>query len=203
MSHEELLADLQKKGEEQVREMWRKAETEVNELKAEAARRIDKERESLGQREAAACEVERTSVLMRSDREANQIISNSEQTLAERLYLLAQESLQTIRDQKYASVFTHLAGELPGFVWDEVMVHPADQKMAETLFKKSNIVTDKSIAGGLKAIGNNGKVYIDNTLEKRLERAWPTLLPQIIKEIKELLETDELVTHLDTTELSN
>ncbi len=203
MSHEELLADLQKKGEEQVREIWNKAETEVNELKAEAARRIDKERELLRQRETTACEEERIFVLMRADREANQIISNSEQALAEKLYLLAQKSLQTVRDQEDTSFFTSLSDELPGCVWDKVMVHPDDQKRAETRFKNSKIVNDESIAGGLKAMGNNGKVYINNTLEKRLERAWPTLLPLLIKEIKQMLEADEPVTHLDTTELSN
>lgn len=201
MGQEELLADIQKKGDEQVREIWQKAEDEVNELKAQAAQKIDEEKNSLRQKETSACDEERMSVLMSAGKGANQILTNAEQKLAERLYILAQKSLQMFKNKEYASVFKAFAGELPDFAWDEVIVNPDDRKQAEKLFKEARITPDKTIFGGLKAIGNHETIHIDNTLDKRLERAWPVLLPQLIKHVKEMIESNEPIAQIDTTEL--
>lgn len=190
MGHEELLVDLQKKGDEQVREIWQKAEAEVNESKAHASQKLEEENNSLKHKEASACDEERMSVLINASKNANQILINAEQQLAERLYALAQKAVNMLRDQEYASVFTALAGELPDCLWDEIIVHPDDRKQAETVFKKTGITMDKNISGGLKAIGNHKTFFINNTLEKRLERAWPVLLPQLIKQVKETLENN-------------
>lgn len=194
MGHEELLADIQKKGDEQVRGIWQKAEHEVYELRTQAAQKIDEEKSSLRQKETSACDEERLSVLISADKNANQLLINAEQQLAEKLYALAQTSLQILRDRDNETVFTALADELPDCAWDEVVVHPDDRKQAETMFTKTKITTDVSISGGLQAIGNHGTILINNTLEKRLERAWPVLLPHLINHVKELLESDEAVT---------
>ena len=194
MGHEELLADIQKKGDEQVREIWRQAKNEVNEIKTQAAQKIDEGKNSLRQKETSACDEERMSVLMSAGKNANQIFINAEQKLAERIYALAQTSLQMLNARNNESVFNALAHELPDCAWDEVIVHPDDRKLAKARFKENRITTDNTISGGLKAIGNHETIHINNTLEKRLERAWPLLLPQLIKHVKELLENDEAVT---------
>jgi V/A-type H+-transporting ATPase subunit E len=193
MGHDELLADLQKKGDEQVREIWQNAEDEVNERKAHASQKLEEKNSSLKQKETSACDEERMAVLISASKNTNQILMNAEQQLAKRLYALAQKSIKMLRDQKYASVFTALAGELPDCLWDEVIVHPDDRKQAETVFKKAGIITDKNISGGFKVIGNHKTFFINNTFEKRLERAWPVLLPQLIKQVKETLENDETI----------
>jgi vacuolar-type H+-ATPase subunit E/Vma4 len=42
-----------------------------------------------------------------------------------------------------------------------------------------------AITGGLETISTEGEVRVVNTFEKRLERMWEEMLPEIMKEVKE------------------
>ena len=44
-------------------------------------------------------------------------------------------------------------------------------------------MADPAITGGLKVMGGDGRLTVSNTLETRLERAWPDLLPAMVEEL--------------------
>ena len=52
-------------------------------------------------------------------------------------------------------------------------------------FPDAEILFDKAITGGLEAISDGGEVRVVNTFEKRLERMWEEMLPEIMKEVME------------------
>jgi vacuolar-type H+-ATPase subunit E/Vma4 len=45
-------------------------------------------------------------------------------------------------------------------------------------------VPDDTVSGGLEVTGDAGRICIDNTLEKRLERGWQDLLPILVSAIR-------------------
>lgn len=195
MGHQELVADLQKKGDARKQEIWQKAQDKINVMKANASQKIAAEKKNLADEETAACEKIRTSIIMNAQREVNAVLNGAEQGLAKRLYSLAQDVVPELKDlRRYETIFTALAAELPPYSWDETVVHPDDIKMAATTFPGIQIVVDKKIGGGFKIIGRNQTIIVDNTFEKRLERIWPMLLPQLIENIKEILAKDEAIT---------
>ena len=62
----------------------------------------------------------------------------------------------------------------------KIIVNPLDVDRAARFFNKNIINTDASVSGGLIAVNTGGKIVVDNTFEKRLERKWPQLLPELI-----------------------
>jgi vacuolar-type H+-ATPase subunit E/Vma4 len=61
-------------------------------------------------------------------------------------------------------------------------VHPDDVERAKTCFPNAEITAMEEISGGLEVTSDDGLVTVVNTCEKRLERAWESLLPEMIKE---------------------
>ncbi len=55
--------------------------------------------------------------------------------------------------------------------------------MVARLFPGAKIVSDGTVSGGLEVMGEAGRICIDNTLEKRLERGWQGLLPKLINAV--------------------
>ena len=62
-------------------------------------------------------------------------------------------------------------------------VNPEDRTAARSLFPQAEVIADATIAGGLDV--EDGPVRISNTLQSRLESAWPEILPGLMKEILE------------------
>jgi V/A-type H+-transporting ATPase subunit E len=102
--------------------------------------------------------------------------------LADRLYRTAQALLRQPDTGKGDELFVALAGELPDFPWETVKVNSRDKEAASSRFPKAKLIVDdaNAIRGGLEVSGENGAIRIINTLEKRLERMWPELLPELI-----------------------
>jgi vacuolar-type H+-ATPase subunit E/Vma4 len=46
------------------------------------------------------------------------------------------------------------------------------------------VVADPAITGGLVAVTADGSLTVVNTLDSRLERCWPDLLPHLIAELR-------------------
>ena len=77
-----------------------------------------------------------------------------------------------------------LACELPERGWQCVRVNPADADAAARRFPGAVVETDPGISGGMEVECEDGRVRISNTLEARLEAAWPDLLPRLIAELE-------------------
>ena len=52
-----------------------------------------------------------------------------------------------------------------------------------SFFPQAEIETDDSIRGGFEASADDGKYRVINVLEKRLEKGWPLVLPELLKEL--------------------
>jgi V/A-type H+/Na+-transporting ATPase subunit E len=96
---------------------------------------------------------------------------------------VARAFLAELRDNGDAELFAALEAELLPCQWETVRVNPADAELAEVRFPGARIETDGGITGGLEVAADGGRVRIDNTLEKRLERGWPELLPRLMNAI--------------------
>jgi len=189
MGCEELIGSLRKEAEEKVREIWREAEEEAGKMRAGVSLRL----ETLRQENASgsSSEVDRLKVLLDAENRARTIRLTSEDRLSARLYTLAVSSLQLLRGKGYEEIFHRLVLELPPLGWRAVRVNPDDSDLAKKFFPDAGIVGDRNITGGMEAETEEGGVRVANTFEKRLERAWPQMLPGLIADINREVMADE------------
>jgi len=92
--------------------------------------------------------------------------------------------LERLRDNDYDELFRRLALELPAASWVTIRVNPADTDLAAELFPAASIQSDRAMCGGLEAETSDGELTVVNSLEVRLERAWPELLPLMVTELR-------------------
>jgi len=191
MGYQELVEHLRKKGEENIRhlrDMTDAEERKINEETAAKIRQLHEEHEKqIGQIKKELEE----KMIPKAEMGKKVIILTAEKALSDRLFFLAGSSLYKLRDETYLKVFTSLIEELPQCKWIEVRVNPEDENMAMQSFPYSRIIPDESITGGLKVLGKEGRLFIDNTFEKRLERSWENILPLLIKDIYHEVSKDE------------
>ncbi len=184
MGYEELLAALRAEGERKAGAIREKAAAEAGRLRDEAGAERALLEEKCRQEQARQIAAQESAILAEAEREARRMRLAAEEKLAERLSILARRLLPRLRNGGYPAVFTRLAGELPPDTWEEVRVNPTDAELAVALFPVARIMPDIAICGGLEVRADGGRVQIVNTLEKRLERGWPELLPLVIGEIE-------------------
>lgn len=63
-----------------------------------------------------------------------------------------------------------------------------DLKLAESFFSGAELIEDKKIIGGFIAVSDDEKIKVDNTFEKRIEKARDNITLKILEEIKNYLE---------------
>ena len=119
---------------------------------------------------------------------AREIRAQTGLVLADRLYRLAVAELPNLRDASGPELFLALARELPQRDWQRIRVNPADREPARARFPAAEVVCDPGIRGGLDVEADAGRIRVSNTLETRLETAWPDLLPRLINDL--LAESD-------------
>ncbi len=181
MGRDELLETLRAQGEARSLAIWRKAEVEVARLQGEKDQTIDQmRRETAAGFESRAAEQARP-ILLQAEREARGIRCAARRELAERLYRLACENLDRLRDEGYPGLFAALAKELPAQHWSRIQVAPADGDLARSHFPEAEVEIISQLSGGLKGIDQSGRLQVDNSLDKRLERAWPRILPELLQ----------------------
>lgn len=185
MSRQELIKSLRLKGEEKAREIWALAECEAARVRAEAAARIERERAGSG---SAPEEEALRAIRLAAEREARRLRVAARTRLAERLFEAALAALPALRKQAGSRLFAALAAELPPFAWERLQVNPADRRLAARHFPQAQIAADPAIIGGMIALAEAGRIRIDNTLEKRLERSWETILPALLEKAEEEAE---------------
>jgi V/A-type H+-transporting ATPase subunit E len=181
----ELIESLRRDADESVREIWKEAEAEAARDREETEVRIS----ALEQHSRVVCSKtvrqKSDSIISRAEAEAREVRFNSHAALSERLLKIALRSLRTLREKKYGEVFGGLVAELPSNEWKGVRVNPGDGGLAAGHFPGAEVVTDERISGGMEVASEGGGVVVINTFEKRLERAWPEMLPSMLEDVYE------------------
>lgn len=186
MSYRELIDALQRECEEKVRKIWQEAEAEAERVRADASKRIEEAREGRDKSQSSALKVMTESILSESSGRARVSRLVAEKELSDRLYGIALNSLHHLRGEGYKDIFSMLVNELPQCNWGEVKVNPQDRVFAKTFFPEDEVVTDPAVTGGLEVTGKEG-LRVVNTLEKRLERIWSEILPEMTGEVRSLV----------------
>ena len=183
MSSVELIESLRRAGEENIRAVKRDAEQETAALQAAVARKIADLQKQYGERLAAVSGDELRRASAEASNRARALRLGVETTLADSLYSIARFSLHQLRDDRYPAVFEKLVRELPALPWKIVRVHEADVDLARKYFPDAEISPVKHISGGVDVAMADGAIRVINTFEKRLERIWTDLLPQMVNEV--------------------
>jgi len=190
MGESELKIALQREGEEQVRAFWQAAEEKV----AKRRQELKEEQEQL-RREAERqlqFEVTRRRNSQRTESRMQAMASrlHAEALLDERLQGLASQLLTELTEKNREVLWQAFCAELPHAEWGKITVSQGSQGLAVRDFPTAEIELDDAIAGGLIATSSSG-VRVDNSLTCRLRRAWPDLLPQLMSELRRLVDSDE------------
>lgn len=190
--------DVEKLKEALAEEARKELDKLYSELQAEiASYRMKKKAELMQRKEELKSHAEkvlqekRRRILGRAKRKADDILVQAEERVAIRFYEVGLKSLSFLRDENYSDVFANLAKEIVAIQREEVRVNPADIAIAKDFFKEAVIVADKDITGGFILRAEKGKIVINNTFEKRWERVFPSLLPEVLKELYACIEDDE------------
>jgi V/A-type H+-transporting ATPase subunit E len=184
MAYRELIDALRQEGEEKTAALRRELDVEAARLEEESAGRAGRLRNEFERRLAEAVVDQRRELLAAARKKGELALLAAENDLAEGLNRIARASLPLLRGDDAELLFTLLAEELPSADWERVTVNPADAGAARGLFPAAEIVADDAVAGGLAAVASEGRLRVDNTLEKWLERGWPELLPALMEELR-------------------
>jgi vacuolar-type H+-ATPase subunit E/Vma4 len=180
VSRAALIEDLRQKAAEDAEAVWRDAKSDAEKAKLDAARQIEEQRTSVSAEAAATARRLEEAAIAAADRKAREVLMTAAASLAERLRGLARAELARLRDEGAEALFAALAAELPPRRWQRVRVNPADLQFARTQFPKAEIESDASIAGGMAVEAEEGRIRVSNTLETRLDTAWPDILPGLV-----------------------
>lgn len=183
MGYRELIDALRTEGDEKVSAIWLAAEDEVRRIREEAIETIEKTREEYNSIHSSLIKEKMEDILSEAANREKTIRGSAEKGMSEHLHGIAVKSLRHLRNEGYGNVFDTLVQELPPQKWKTIRISPEDGKIARKYFPDSDVLTDDQISGGLEVTGIDGMIRIVNTFEKRLERAWMELLPELIKEI--------------------
>jgi len=191
MSYRELIDALQRECEEKIRKIWQEAEGEAARAKADASKRIGEVREGRERNQSAALKVLTETILSEAEGRARVSRLLAEKELSDRLYRIALNSLHHLRGEGYKDIFSALVNELPQCNWGMVKVNPQDRVFAETLFPNDEVVSDPAVTGGLEVNEKEGSLRVVNTLDKRLERIWSEILPEMTEEVRSMMEKEK------------
>jgi V/A-type H+-transporting ATPase subunit E len=122
---------------------------------------------------------------IRADAEtkARLLSSSAAKRLSTRLYGEFRSSLPFLRNITNPDAFAGMAAELPPLSWGRVRVNPGDIAVARQHFPDAEIIPDNGISGGMDVSTGDGRIRVINTFEKRLERIWEELVPDLMQEI--------------------
>lgn len=177
-----MIDSLKQAADGRVRQLWNDAETEAAKIRADATLGLEQLREEADRKKtAAAAESVNRAV---SDAKSRARIARllAEKRISSRLYETAKSLLPSLRSRSSQAQFNALAQELPPRSWQVVRVHAADLSLAKKCFPGADAVADAGISGGMEVSAQNGEIRVVNTFEKRLERAWGDMQPELIRD---------------------
>ena len=185
MGLEELISTLKKGEQKQIDAIWQQVNAEADSLRGQAAEAIAKITEEHAEQLASACQKSVRSIVAEADIKARKKKLYAYQGLDDLLRQTAMKQLHKLRQLDYENVFAQLVKELPDCQWEKIIVNPADVDIAAKTFNKNSVQSDSAISGGLVAVSADRRIVVDNTFEKRLERKWDQIIPELIKKIEE------------------
>ena len=190
MGEKELKTALQHEGEAHARGFWEQAEAVVEgrrkEIETELEHLHDETRRSLQTEEAAL----RNNLLFEAQTRATEVKLYAEAAMELRLLEIADRVLGEMIEGSRQELWQALSRELPEYQWARVKVYPEDLELARRAFPSAAIDTDEAICGGLIVNNAEGTIHVDNSLSCRLMRAWPDLLPDLMKDLRVQVESN-------------
>lgn len=181
MGYQELMAALRREGEEKAGELRRRGEAEAEQLRVAGRERIAELHRTYAALQVREAEAESRLILSEAEAAERRLRLAAQSELGERLWQLARTLLPRLRTADYPRLFVRLAAELPPLAWETVLVHPEDQHLAMEAFPGATVTAAPDISGGMEVAGLEGRMRVDNTFGKRLERGWGELLPEILE----------------------
>jgi V/A-type H+-transporting ATPase subunit E len=191
MSCKELIESLRKAAGERIKILWADAEAEAGTLHAAAGERLEQLRKEMERKQVLEAGQRSARAEADANRRSRVISLSAEKELSDRLYAEALSMLGSLRGEAYDSIFEALARELPAADWRIVRVNPRDAAPAGKLFPGAEIVPDPKITGGMDVSAGAGTIRVINTFEKRLERAWGDLQPDLIRDAYDEVSGEE------------
>ena len=188
MGEQELKKALQREGEESARAFWKQAEAIVEARRKDVDAELEQLRSESNRKLQADIDELRGKLLFAAHTESRNSRLLAESAVAERLHSLAQQLLPKLSEASRDKLWEAYCTELPAAEWSTLTVHPDDHDRAQESFPELKIDRDSKVGGGMIATSADGEIRVDNTLFCRLERAWPDLLPQLIKELHQMVE---------------
>ena len=183
MGCKELIESLKAAGDGKLTALRAESEVEAERVRTGAARSIKALRDEHARKHAAEAAREAETILAEANAEVRAIRLRAERVLAERLHGVARALLNSLRNEGYRDVFIGFAREHPRFTWKTVRVNPDDAALARELFPDAEVLVEQGITGGMEVASEGDQVRVVNTFEKRLERLWEEMLPDIMREM--------------------
>lgn len=185
MSHEVLLAELRRKSSRRIADIRRRAELEAETLRSAKELEFDGIRKALLLRIEEQGQEVAESVVRGAEKKGLLKLDAGRRQMVDRLVLLALQQLGQVRHNDYERMFAELIAELPDVAWERVRVNPLDAERARAGFPGAEVVKDESITGGFEVEADNGQFRVVSTLKQRLLKAWPYVLPMLLREVEE------------------
>ena len=198
MGEKELKTALQHEGEAHAREFWEHAEAAVEGRRKEIETELEHLHDETGRSLQAEESALRNNLLFKARAKAMGDKLRAEAAMELRLLEIADRVLGEMIGDSRQQLWHALYRELPEYQWTKIKVHPKDLEFARRAFPSATIDSDETIGGGLVATAEEGTIRVDNSLSCRLMRAWPDLLPGLMKDLREEVNSDATSRH-DTT----
>lgn len=183
MGYDELTAALRRETEASCAQLRDQAAAESAALQASWAEEAEQLRAQSARRNAQACAAAAAAAATEARQHCERLGLESEEQLARRLRERAAALLPRLRGTHYGAAFAAMLRSLPAAGWSRARVNPADRDAAAALLPGVEIGEDPAISGGIAVETADGRMLVTDTLEKRLERFWPELLPEVLREV--------------------
>lgn len=188
MGETELKIALQHEGEAQIHSFWQQAEAGVEIRRKEIEAELTQLRAETDDQLQTEIATLRNNMLFAIHSKVMDGRLHAEAALEERLLLLARQILPELAGDDRSALWKALCEELPAGDWTGLKVHPADQELAGRDFPSAEIDCDSTLGGGLVVTNTDSTIRIDNSLDCRLMRAWPDLLPKLLTELRKWVD---------------
>ena len=192
MSREKLTEALLDKRDARARELWQDVEQQADRYRQEAEDRCSEQRLDAERRHEAKLGQQRDRLDSRTGKRLRRTRLFAEEIFSTQLRQLALELLQGLLTADRAGSLQRLAAELPERDWQQVTVHPDDQKQAAQLYPGCTVLTDPALLGGVIASTSDGDISVDNSLIRRLDQVWPELCGSLLDELQSREGTDDV-----------
>lgn len=188
MGYQELIDSLIKEGDEKIKKIWLDAERVAEKILDEKNKKINEIINRYEKLKKISVKEQTDHILLDAEKESRRIRLEAEERFLKKLFDLAVSMLHLLRNKNYRDIFKALLMEIPEYKWDIIIVNDDDLDIAKKFFSNTQVIADRRISGGFIIMTRDKNICIDNTFEKRLQRAWQEIIPGLMKEIRSVTE---------------